>query len=101
RHTRFSRDWSSDVCSSDLHCCDRGVEGISAADVIAHLGDGFMSLSAQLTLASIERYRIYLRHRAFAHIRGDEFPQALEEARCAKIGRASCRGTARIAVVAV
>src|SRR5690606_41763220 len=20
RHTRFSRDWSSDVCSSDLHC---------------------------------------------------------------------------------
>src|SRR5690606_16546080 len=22
RHTRFSRDWSSDVCSSDL--CDRG-----------------------------------------------------------------------------
>src|SRR5690606_41190220 len=21
RHTRFSRDWSSDVCSSDLHVC--------------------------------------------------------------------------------
>src|SRR5690606_41308308 len=21
RHTRFSRDWSSDVCSSDLVCC--------------------------------------------------------------------------------
>src|SRR5690606_40704639 len=21
RHTRFSRDWSSDVCSSDLDCC--------------------------------------------------------------------------------
>src|SRR5690606_39370816 len=21
RHTRFSRDWSSDVCSSDLHRC--------------------------------------------------------------------------------
>src|SRR5690606_40148473 len=21
RHTRFSRDWSSDVCSSDLSCC--------------------------------------------------------------------------------
>src|SRR5207302_7411886 len=21
RHTRFSRDWSSDVCSSDLHPC--------------------------------------------------------------------------------
>src|SRR6266511_2371203 len=23
RHTRFSRDWSSDVCSSDLGCADR------------------------------------------------------------------------------
>src|SRR6266511_3783284 len=22
RHTRFSRDWSSDVCSSDLRGCD-------------------------------------------------------------------------------
>src|SRR5436309_7758879 len=21
RHTSFSRDWSSDVCSSDLNCC--------------------------------------------------------------------------------
>src|SRR6266511_4794309 len=24
RHTRFSRDWSSDVCSSDLAGCNRG-----------------------------------------------------------------------------
>src|SRR5690606_7061110 len=24
RHTRFSRDWSSDVCSSDLDCCKYG-----------------------------------------------------------------------------
>src|SRR5690606_39656795 len=23
RHTRFSRDWSSDVCSSDLHASER------------------------------------------------------------------------------
>src|SRR5690606_40373041 len=23
RHTRFSRDWSSDVCSSDLYCTCR------------------------------------------------------------------------------
>src|SRR5690606_38955258 len=26
RHTRFSRDWSSDVCSSDLEAWDRAVE---------------------------------------------------------------------------
>src|SRR6266700_5778651 len=29
RHTRFSRDWSSDVCSSDLHAAltERGIRG--------------------------------------------------------------------------
>src|SRR5690606_26068046 len=27
RHTRFSRDWSSDVCSSDLNAC-KGPAGI-------------------------------------------------------------------------
>src|SRR5690606_40800464 len=28
RHTRFSRDWSSDVCSSDLEtCCGAAVAG--------------------------------------------------------------------------
>src|SRR5690606_39679957 len=31
RHTRFSRDWSSDVCSSDLFV----VTGTDAADVLA------------------------------------------------------------------
>src|SRR5690606_41028610 len=27
RHTRFSRDWSSDVCSSDLSCKDTFCHG--------------------------------------------------------------------------
>src|SRR5690606_40837170 len=27
RHTRFSRDWSSDVCSSDLHTAHGGIRG--------------------------------------------------------------------------
>src|SRR5690606_41141833 len=38
RHTRFSRDWSSDVCSSDLaapHLPARGALGACAAD-LAH-----------------------------------------------------------------
>src|SRR5690606_40037907 len=30
RHTRFSRDWSSDVCSSDLYCQIRGSGADSA-----------------------------------------------------------------------
>src|SRR5690606_39370328 len=34
RHTRFSRDWSSDVCSSDLlaFCTERLAEGRAIAD---------------------------------------------------------------------
>src|SRR5690606_39936099 len=32
RHTRFSRDWSSDVCSSDLE--DFGVDGVRDAVVV-------------------------------------------------------------------
>src|SRR5690606_40260817 len=30
RHTRFSRDWSSDVCSSDLDLVDRDVLTVAA-----------------------------------------------------------------------
>src|SRR5690606_39906741 len=43
RHTRFSRDWSSDVCSSDLvegtggDRADRGAVGID--DAVARVGE--------------------------------------------------------------
>src|SRR5216684_6380223 len=36
RHTRCSRDWSSDVCSSDLIDESRG-EGVTAADTVENL----------------------------------------------------------------
>src|SRR5690606_39870290 len=39
RHTRFSRDWSSDVCSSDLR------EPISLADIADYAGVSVRSLS--------------------------------------------------------
>src|SRR5439155_7454292 len=32
RHTRWPRDWSSDVCSSDLHTRDRAARGMPVAD---------------------------------------------------------------------
>src|SRR5690606_39823729 len=35
RHTRFSRDWSSDVCSSDLFNCDRDM----ASSIICETAD--------------------------------------------------------------
>src|SRR5207302_2500174 len=49
RHTRFSRDWSSDVCSSDLSASDfpearsgriPSTEGLSAAEYTARVGIG-------------------------------------------------------------
>src|SRR6266511_98073 len=33
RHTRFSRDWSSDVCSSDLAGVEQGADYIGAGPV--------------------------------------------------------------------
>src|SRR5690606_39284644 len=41
RHTRFSRDWSSDVCSSDLHVIDtaRALEPDAIHIVYGHGGD--------------------------------------------------------------
>src|SRR5690606_39968112 len=36
RHTRFSRDWSSDVCSSDLSCLPES--GRQALEVLELLG---------------------------------------------------------------
>src|SRR5690606_40024201 len=35
RHTRFSRDWSSDVCSSDLMPPWGGPAGLSARELLA------------------------------------------------------------------
>src|SRR3989475_7337960 len=40
RHTRFDCDWSSDVCSSDLHLAaisDAGIRALAASDTVAVL----------------------------------------------------------------
>src|SRR5690606_40686431 len=38
RHTRFSRDWSSDVCSSDLGLAGRDVADVYYCTLLQHLG---------------------------------------------------------------
>src|SRR5690606_40290191 len=44
RHTRFSRDWSSDVCSSDLlDALGAELEGYSAADCAAVLREAALT----------------------------------------------------------
>src|SRR5690606_17462396 len=38
RHTRFSRDWSSDVCSSDLADAGRGLDAVTG--IVVGIGPG-------------------------------------------------------------
>src|SRR5205809_6088504 len=72
RHTRCSRDWSSDVCSSDL-----GSEPRSLAVTIVRY------TPQAVLVANVEeaRYRTLVA----------EDGRVLVEARYAEIGRASCR----------
>src|SRR5690606_40875342 len=87
RHTRFSRDWSSDVCSSDLPGVE-DIAGQSAWGITVQLyslrrpGDG--GLGDTLALEALARS-------AAAH-----GADAL-----GKIGRASCRERVWISVVGV
>src|SRR5690606_40253429 len=52
RHTRFSRDWSSDVCSSDLS----GGAGFSATGLLPAAAD--RSRSLRLILPFVTPYRV-------------------------------------------
>src|SRR2546429_2305462 len=74
RHTRCSRDWSSDVCSSDL--AEPGLAEVQAVFRAAWLAEGFISPAHeserfQAGLASLRRF--------------------YEQEHAQQIGRASCR----------
>src|SRR5690606_40331895 len=95
RHTRFSRDWSSDVCSSDLQltALSNAVGGLESGELML-IGKGFApGASAADSLAS--------------KIQGMDLGGLLhgiyvaESLADAKIGRASCRERGQIAGVPV
>src|SRR5690606_40894990 len=71
RHTRFSRDWSSDVCSSDL-----GTLPVARLS-IDRSGIG-MNLAENLS-------------RDFPQVVGENFTNESKERWATEIGRASCR----------
>src|SRR5690606_40154270 len=75
RHTRFSRDWSSDVCSSDLQFfgSPSGEGGI----VDQH---GYPRLSIAIKAEIADRF-----------FQGEAIKQQHVESGVGKIGRASCR----------
>src|SRR5437868_13656037 len=80
RHTRSKRDWSSDVCSSDLFLVEARQRALPP-------GEGFGQLRA-----AIEPIRRAL----IAFPLGSVIPDHLQQ-----IGRASCRERVEISVVAV
>src|SRR5690606_40054272 len=90
RHTRFSRHWSSDVCSSDLVEADRFIVNIVFAwegcAAITSQDDAGCLVSHRFPTFTINREALSLEY--FRHlIRTEPFRQLL----ALEIGRASCR----------
>src|SRR5690606_41033534 len=95
RHTRLSRDWSSDVCSSDLLVCAHDWachEARKEPDEERHLE----GTADQLALATREV------HCVRDHLEGveadAEWQEQVDQRRLPEIGRASCREGAQSAV---
>src|SRR5690606_40247489 len=84
RHTRFSRDWSSDVCSSDLWLEPGGRQWASAPAVSGLLdANAFRGGAVILRDVVLERANVLLTQTS------DDVPWNYE--RVFEIGRASCR----------
>src|SRR5690606_41144426 len=85
RHTRFSRDWSSDVCSSDL-----------GADAKTSVLPTYPILAGQHADFLEHALNAYKRGAAgapaSANIRNNAVMGAMAAPLSLKIGRASCRG---------
>src|SRR5690606_40501093 len=91
-HTRFSRDWSSDVCSSDLVTALAGITGSASGGMsiaLAAMSETFI-VNAQAAGIPMD-----VLHRIAAMASGgmDSLPHngAVITLLAVKIGRASCR----------
>src|SRR5690606_40185557 len=89
RHTRFSRDWSSDVCSSDLSGCGMGYEatmyllerGVRLTGTDGWSWDAPFVFTAKTYAETHDASIIWEGHKAGRHIGYCHL----------EIGRASCR----------
>src|SRR5437660_6722096 len=88
RHTRWPRDWSSDVCSSDL--AGRPVQQldslIAVAIGLAHLVEGQVGRRLDVVAMEVDADLPQARRRLRARAREGPFVSGFS-----KIGRASCR----------
>src|SRR5690606_41048510 len=77
RHTRFSRDWSSDVCSSDLKPTTQACGLLYDLTSLQREANGRFGFSAKTTLQLAQS--LYERHKALTYPRTDS--RALPEDR--------------------
>src|SRR5690606_40726131 len=90
RHTRFSRDWSSDVCSSDLYG-SRGTNGVVVVTTksAARAGEGVFSVNLSSGTSRFNQGNVELMNSAELWDLYQSFQN--QDAIPPKIGRASCR----------
>src|SRR5690606_39588612 len=92
RHTRFSRDWSSDVCSSDLLR-----EVIKAAKILREEYQIHSNVYSVTSFNELARDGMVCEEYNRLHPLAED----VKEAWVSKIGRASCRERVESSVVAV
>src|SRR5690606_41086061 len=81
RHTRFSRDWSSDVCSSDLDASRINEQDINSAYLSGNIAEGTIDVDLMLSVPEGDT-RLIATVQPFL----DEPTYTVRE----EIGRASC-----------
>src|SRR5690606_41091311 len=99
RHTRFSRDWSSDVCSSDL----KDVEGrITELREMCRKFDRplpRLSMNIRLFLAKTDEEAWKLARSNPDYVKFKQSGGHVSTRKHAEIGRASCRERVKVTVV--
>src|SRR5690606_40170236 len=95
RHTRFSRDWSSDVCSSDLWLVTRIRLRLSRQPYTAGAIQG-VDQNLSRTIATVAARPVSTPARFQRKLLPPGSPNSFT-ARVAEIGRASCRERAWLA----
>src|SRR5690606_40497904 len=88
RHTRFSRDWSSDVCSSDLGLLQKQRQAVM--DVLAPHPEALLATAPAIgALGPAGTAKDGLEE--IAEVVGVGPGEAATAEACSQIGRASCR----------
>src|SRR5690606_39380067 len=90
RHTRFSRDWSSDVCSSDLNP-DKKETFMKMFELQAGLGIGVKKFKVIFVFDNERAFNKFVNSGWEFGAQSDAAVKAGEGKGASEIGRASCR----------